>query len=115
MEKEITICPIEFTPPGRCFECGGRLIALDTEMTLMELNDDGIPLNEETTVKCRGVCKNCGKQYNMVRTGSGYMTYSNPLVLKQMLINKAVLAKNRIEQSRITNNPLAIENNEKGE
>lgn len=115
MEKEITICPIEFVPQGRCFDCGGKLVVLDSEMTLMELNDDGVPLNEETVIKCRGICTNCGKKYNMARMGGGYITYTDPLTIKQMMINKASLAKDRLEKSRITTNPLAIENNKKGE
>lgn len=109
---EILIEPIEFIPPGRCIECGGHLVVLDTEMSLMELNDDGVPLNEETTVKCRGVCTKCGKKYNMARIGTGYISYTNPIILKQLMIEQTARNFRRLQESRITKNPLAYNNEE---
>ena len=63
--------------PGGCPECGSPIWVADSELTLMELNMDGIPISEDTTIQCRGVCSHCGRKINMVRWKGGYIPYSH--------------------------------------
>lgn len=62
--------------PGCCHKCGGPLTVVDTEMSIMELNQDGHPITEETIMRIRAACTHCGEKYNMMRWNGTYIPYS---------------------------------------
>ena len=100
--------------PGGCPECGSPIWVADSELTLMELNMDGIPISEDTTIQCRGVCSHCGRKINMVRWKGGYIPYTpTSLMLKELEardeFNDRVKETNRIAEKRLGSNPFAIE------
>lgn len=95
MSKELETEAFIYHGPGGCPKCGGQLIVADSEITLMELNQDGIPISEETNVKCRAVCRDCGHRMNMVRWNGGYIPYSTTSLLMKIMEQKE-LNKQRI-------------------
>lgn len=74
--EEIKLEPIEFYGPGGCPFCSATLYVADSELTLMEVNRDGIPISESTTITCKAVCPNCGEKIQMMRHKGGYIPYS---------------------------------------
>ena len=85
MADEIMIDPMIFHGPGCCPECGGPLVVADSELTLMELNQDGIPMSEETAIRCEATCMHCSNRIKMMRWKGGYVPYSRTsLILKTM-------------------------------
>lgn len=74
--NELLIEGLIYHGPGCCPDCGGPIVVADTETTVMELNDDGVPISDETYQKCSGACTRCGKRINMMRWGGGYIPYS---------------------------------------
>lgn len=72
--KEPIIEPFIQYGYGTCPECGGGLVLADSELTLMELDKNGIPINyEETVVRCKARCVDCGFQQSMIRWEDGYI------------------------------------------
>lgn len=74
--EEIKLEPIEFYGPGGCPFCSTTLYVADSELTLMEVNRDGVPISESTTINCKAVCPNCGKKFQMMRRNGAYVPYS---------------------------------------
>ncbi|MCM1235483.1 MAG: hypothetical protein NC489_35740 [Ruminococcus flavefaciens] len=107
MEKEITYDGFEYYGPGCCPLCSGPLFVADSEVTLMELNQDGQPISEETAVRCRGKCSRCGHEVPMMRWQGNYVPYSKPsfLLKKWELMAKI---KERNEALPKNENPLAL-------
>lgn len=64
--------PMVIYGQGQCRECGGRLVVIDSEATLLELEDNGSPRNETTIVKIIAKCTHCGKTCPMLRKGLSY-------------------------------------------
>lgn len=62
--------------PGGCPKCGNLLTVIDSEMTVMDLNQEGHPISEETIVKVRACCQNCGHKQEMMRWQGRYIPYS---------------------------------------
>ena len=64
---------------GFCPHCGNKLLIVDSEMTYMELNDDGEPIDCDVTYsRVEGVCYTCGSVIPYKRIGQKYVQY-NPL------------------------------------
>ena len=106
---EILIEALIVHGPGGCPECGSSLFVADSELTLMELNQEGIPISEETTVRCEAACSHCGHRQKMVRWDGGYIPFSrSSLILK--IMQRKDERNSRIEQlnSRVEGNPLAV-------
>lgn len=74
--QEIKLEPIDFYGPGGCPLCSATLYVADSELTLMELNRDGIPISESTTISCKAVCPNCRNRIEMMRYNGAYVPYS---------------------------------------
>lgn len=92
--------------PGGCPKCSGALFVADSELSLMELNQDGIPISEETVVKCEAACSHCGHKLPMIRWNGGYIPFSrSSFILKTM--ERDDEAKARVSQlnSRAESNP----------
>lgn len=67
------IQPMIFFGEGQCTECGGPLTVVDMETVFLELNQDAVPISEDTIIKCEAVCMHCGKRYPMMRKGLYYV------------------------------------------
>ena len=96
--------------PGGCPKCGNSLFVADSELSLMELNKEGIPISEETTVRCEAACSNCGYKQKMVRWDGGYIPFSrSSLILK--IMQRKDERNSRIAQlnSSVKGNPLAVD------
>jgi hypothetical protein len=74
--KELMLDGMVLHGPGECPECHMPIIVADVETTVMDLNSDGIPINEETSYRCSGICSRCGKRINVMRWKGGYVPYS---------------------------------------
>lgn len=108
MEKEILTEPMIFHGAGGCPHCCGPLAVADSELTLMELNQDGQPISEETRIKCVGVCLHCGNKIRMTRWKGGYVPYSelSEKIRQYQLIDEA---KRRVDElNKTKSNPLVI-------
>lgn len=74
--KELCIEPMIFHKPGECPDCFGPLVVADSELTFMEIDQDGNPINEDTSVTCFAACLHCGKRIPMMRWKGSYIPYS---------------------------------------
>lgn len=81
MNEEGLISPITFFKPGQCPYCSGVLMVVDSETTCMILGDDGMPIKEDTMIRCEGVCQGCGEHFQMMRHGFGYRVESRSFKL----------------------------------
>lgn len=83
--NEITVEGLIYHGPGGCPICSGALHVYDCEISLMELNQEGIPIDEETEIRCNAICGTCGHKLEMVRWEGGYIPYGeSALTIKQM-------------------------------
>lgn len=76
MADEIITEAMIYHGPGSCPVCSGPLTVADAEITLMELNQDGDPITEDTTIKVRAICSHCGRKQDMMRWKGAYIPYS---------------------------------------
>lgn len=72
MKENAMVDGMIFHGPGGCPKCGTPLWVADSEITLLELNSNGVPISEETTTRVKGVCPNCGEKVPMMRWGGNY-------------------------------------------
>ena len=108
MESEITFDAMEFYGPGSCPNCGVSLYVADSEITLMELNKNGIPISEETVINCRAVCPKCSSIIPMMRHKGGYIPQNRDAEIWLEVQSKEIV-KTRKENDKIKSNPLSIE------
>lgn len=87
-----------------CRECGGTFYVCDTEMTCMELSDRGIPITEDTTMKCKGICLKCGKKVDMFRWQGKYLPYYKSLY-NDLVARKNYEIKKRVESLNASYDP----------
>lgn len=109
---ETLVDPLIYIGPGGCPECGTNLIVADTEISVMQLNNEGIPISEETSNRIRAVCPNCGNKVNMVRWKGGYIPYSYTSYFVKLMEAKYE-AEDRVKalnskKNREEENPLSI-------
>lgn len=76
MANEIITEALIYHGPGCCPKCGGPLTVVDHEMTIMELNQDGCPISEDTVLRCKAACTHCGHKQDMMRWKGDYIPYS---------------------------------------
>lgn len=109
--KDTLLEPMIFHGPGECPICSGPLCVADSEITLMELNPEGKPISEETTIRCKAVCMHCGNAIPMVRWGGQYIPYGrSALIIKNgELRAEAAERVRRINDNAKGKNPFAIE------
>ena len=112
--KEPLSEPMIFYGPGSCPKCYTNLWVADAEITLMEVDSNGIPKSEETVNKVTAYCPNCGHKQLMVRWKGGYIPYTpTSLMLKELEardeFNDRVKETNRIAEKHLGSNPFAIE------
>lgn len=107
--QEIKLEPIEFYGPGGCPFCSATLYVADSELTLMEVNRDGIPISESTTITCKAVCPNCGEKIEMIRHNGGYIPYSQDAEIWLEIQRKERVAARLKELHDSTKNPLVNE------
>lgn len=104
MDNEILIDGLIYHGPGGCPKCGGPLVVVDSELTFMELNTDGIPISEETSIRCNAACLHCKERQEMVRWQGGYIPFSRTsLLLKELQFKDEI--KDRMEKIKEKNNP----------
>ena len=111
MDKQDTLLePMIFHGPGGCPICSGPLCVADSEITLMELNPEGTPISEETTIRCKAVCMHCRNTIPMVRWGGQYIPYSkSALIIKNgELRAKAAERAHQITEEAKGKNPFAL-------
>lgn len=84
-----------FYGPGGCPKCHTNLWVADAEITLMELNSEGIPTNEETVNKVNAYCPECGHKQVMIRWKGGYIPYDY-FAYMQLLIEEEHEKEKRI-------------------
>ena len=103
--------PMIFHGIGGCPKCCGTLMVADSEISLMELNKDGIPTdNVETTIRCEAICTNCGHRMPMLRWKYGYIPDDkNILKYKMMELRMEIdeRKKNLKSKSKKEENPLS--------
>lgn len=85
--KDELVQPFEILGSCCCMKCGAPLYAADTEMTYMRLDKNGMPIQEETEINCRGVCPNCKSVYPLKRCGFGYRMTS-PALERDIAFNR---------------------------
>lgn len=107
--EEIKLEPIEFYGPGGCPFCSATLYVADSELTLMEVNRDGIPISESTTVTCKAVCPNCGKKITMMRHNGAYVPYSQDAEIWNKIQQKERAEARLRELNSKEKNPLVNE------
>lgn len=109
--KDTLLEPMIFHGPGGCPVCSGPLCVADSEITVMELNPDGVPISDETSIKCKAICTHCGKQIRMVRWGGGYIPYGrSALIIKNgELRAEAAERVRKINEKAGGKNPFAID------
>ena len=83
--KEPLSEPMIFYGPGSCPKCYTNLWVADAEITLMEVDSNGIPKSEETVNKVTAYCPNCGHKQLMVRWKGGYIPYSHCNLIHLMI------------------------------
>ncbi len=110
--KEILIEPIIYHGHGGCPKCCGPLSVLDSELNMMDLNQDGTPISIETSVKCRAICKHCGHTLDMIRWEGGYVPYDeishNSRIIELAESRKVIMQENKCK----IGNPLAFSDDE---
>jgi len=106
--KEIQIEPIEIYGAGGCPNCSSTLYVADSELTLMEVNRDGIPISETTTITCKAICPNCGTRIPMMRYNGAYVPYSIDAEIWNEIQRKD-RAEARLKQLNGNSNPLVNE------
>lgn len=105
--NEIVIEAFIYHGPGCCSKCGGPIIVADSEVGIMELNQDGIPISEETIMKIKAVCSHCGEPIDMMRWQGGYVPYSeNSKILKYGETYSTLM--DRISNINKNNNPFSL-------
>lgn len=111
VNEELLIEPMIIHGPGCCPKCGGTLFVADSELTLMELNKEGIPITEETTVRCKAACVDCGYEQRMIRWDGGYIPFSrSSLIMKIMQRKDERRARiNELNSKAKTANPFAVD------
>lgn len=93
---------------GGCPECGGSLFVADSELSLMELNQDGTPISEETVVRCEAACSHCGHKQKMIRWDGGYIPFSrSSFILKSMQRKDEMNSRIAQLNSRVEGNPFS--------
>lgn len=102
-----------FFGPGGCPKCHSNLWVADAEITLMELNSEGIPESEETKNKVTAYCPNCGHKQLMIRWKGTYIPYDHfaymQLLFEEEFNNKKrVLALNSNRKRIKDENPLSL-------
>lgn len=110
MVNEITTEAMIYHGPGGCPKCGNLLTVIDSEMTIMDLNQEGHPISEETIFKAKACCPSCGHKLEMMRWNGQYIPYSENV--RRMKLGEAlhnIQERNRMleEQSKGVN-PFAI-------
>ena len=88
--------PMVIFGPGQCRECGNNLVVLDSECTVLVLEDDGSPRVEETVTKLVAKCPHCKKEYKMLRKGLGY-EHDNPSVRLERWFDHKLRCENAIK------------------
>lgn len=108
--NEITIEPMIFHGPGGCPLCSGPLVVVDSELTMMELNSDGIPTSEETLIRCEAACLHCNNRVNMIRWKGGYIPYSDSslIIKKEQLKYELEQRVKECNSSSNKENPFAL-------
>ena len=77
MAKEELQPMIKIVRPGQCDECLGPLTIIDHDMSISVLSASGYPTSTENAYsEIYGMCTNCGKRFDMMKTGMGYEKYS---------------------------------------
>lgn len=94
------IDPIIFFKPGQCPYCSGVLMVVDSEISCLLLGSDGMPIREETMIRCEGTCQSCGKIFPMMRDGFGYRKKSLSYRLFQKFDHKR-----NFQQTNVNGNP----------
>ena len=100
MVNETLIEGFIYNGPGCCSSCCGPLVVADSEISIMELNKEGTPVSEETTVRCVAVCRHCGRKTPMMRWKGNYIPYSPTVAL----IKKAELENEANQRISALNN-----------
>lgn len=110
-DKDTLLEPMIFHGPGGCPRCSGPLCVADSEITLMELNPDGVPISEETNIRCKAVCMHCGNTIQMARWGGQYIPYGrSALIIKNgELKAEAEERVRKINEKAKGKNPFALE------
>lgn len=96
-DKELLVEPMIFFGEGECVKCSGPIAVVDSEITMMELNKSGIPINDETIMRCEGVCLNCGTRYEMMRWKGGYIK-CNSVIKSLKLLELKDEARERVNK-----------------
>lgn len=104
-DRNLVTESMTFHGPGLCHKCLSPLTVIDNEITVMKLNEDGIPITEDTEVRCYGICPNCGYKVNMIRYMGGYIPYTRASLiilrgeLKEKIKNERPLGKNPMDKN----------------
>lgn len=109
--KEPLIEPMIYHGPGGCPKCSGPITVADSELTIMDLNQDGDPISSETTIRCMGCCMHCGNKIPMMRFKGSYIPYSESSKIIRTMEFKDEMAQRIAEVNKNSNgkNPFAIE------
>lgn len=100
-----------FFGPGSCPKCYTNLLVADAEITLMELNSEGIPISEETVNRINAYCPKCKHKQLMFRWKGSYIPYDY-FVHMQLLIehNKEIEERRSAMNSKRNDDGFGEEN-----
>ena len=81
IDKDKNVCPF----------CGGKIVLLQHESSLIDIDKDGIPVESETLkFEIKGICKNCYKEIGIDKDGIYFSEHSAYLnIKKQLKLEKA--------------------------
>lgn len=110
MAKEIVTEGMIYHGPGGCPKCGTLLTVIDSEMTIMDLNQEGHPISEQTVVKVRACCPNCMHKLDMMRWEGRYIPYSESveIIKRGEALYKIEQRSSMLDNKAKGENPLAI-------
>lgn len=95
MSSEL-ICPIIVRKPNECPCCGGKLILVNSDITISDINDKGYPAAIFNKSDSKIKCVNCSLKFNVVTDRFGLQVmpaYGDSVVLND---------------EKVTNNPFQV-------
>ena len=108
--NELLIEPFVYDGPGVCPDCGHLLTIADTELTIMDVNNEGTPISETTITKANAYCRNCRRKQPMMFWKGKYIPFSEAsyIMLTSEAKDEVAERYKLMEEQAKGVNPLAI-------
>ena len=108
--EELLYEPMEFFDPGTCPDCGGPIVVIDSDISVLKLRPNGVPYSVETLNRVKAACIKCGNKLNMMRWNGAYIPYSeSSRILKIMEFNDKLKDRIGLQNDENNKNPLSLD------